>query len=470
LLLAAACLAGCSGPAPQTEAPPTDAPAPTGYLVGGTVTNLTRTGLVLTLETQQPGRSIERTDLSVDPFAISFVFPNHVGAGAFYSIEVKKNPSDQICAVLQASGAMGDGHVMSVAVSCSVIAHLTDAPALSTGRFRHTATLLNDGRVLVAGGIGDCPTSPTTASVQCALSTAELYDPAAGRFTPTGGMAVARDAHTATLLPDGRVLVAGGAADPSENDVLASAEIYDPVTGRFAAAGQMIVARSSHSATRLANGGILLVGGETGPGSFTATAELYDPASGTFSFTGSLVAVSFRHTATLLEDGRVLIAGGNGREVAELYDPATETFALTGSMMMQRWGCLAVLLQDGTVLMGGGQFFDGDPILSADLYDPATGTFSSLGPMFAPTGTTATRLPDGAVVFAGGSTTEIYDPTHRTFLFASATLPAASVATLLADGRLLFTGGFGLLGSGLGSLGGAQFLSLEPYTLATARK
>jgi Galactose oxidase, central domain/Kelch motif len=475
LLLASAIASqpGCSGGEPQPEKPKA------GYLVGGTVTNLIRAGLVLTLRTQRPSQSIEMVQVTVEREAISFVFPKLLESGTFYAVEVGTSPSDQACTVLRPDGFMGSGHVMNVAVSCSAITRVADAGAMNAGRYRHTATRLGDGKVLVAGGFSDCPTSPTTAPRPCSLSTAELYDPATARFTPTGSMLVARGSHTATLLEDGRVLIAGGADVGGLNSVRASAEIYDPATGAFTSAGDMAVARASHSSTRLANGKTLLAGGETDEG-FTTTAELYDPSTGTFNATGSLVAPSYFHTATLLGDGRVLIAGGNGAEVAELYDPATGAFTLTGSMMKPRWAPRAALLQDGTVLMAGGEYYNGDAIPSAELYDPVTGTFTMIGPMFiGHVGHTAAVLPSGVVLFAGGfygyvsgagNTTEIYDPSRKRFLLAVPTLPAESVAILLADGRVLFTGGFGLAGSGLGSLAEAHFFSIDPDGIAGARE
>lgn len=476
VLLLASTLASqpaCSGGAE----PPPEGPA-TGYLVGGTVTNLLRTGLVLRLRTQRPSQLIETTNLTVNPGAISFVFARRIEPDTFYAVEVGENPSGQTCVVLRPDGIIASEHAMNVAVSCSVIATLSDGVEMSTARHRHTATQLSDGKVLIAGGFSECPTSPTTAPAPCVLSAAELYDPGARRFTPTDSMLVGRGGHSATLLPDGRILIAGG-ADVGPDTARASAEIYDPVTGTFASAGNMTVPRSSHTATRLPNGKILLVGGETTyPQFYTNTAELYDPSTGKFSATGSLVAVSFFHTATLLKDGRVLIAGGNGAEVAELYDPVTGAFSVTGSMMKPRWAPQAALLQDGTVLMAGGEYFDGDAIPSADLYDPAGGIFTSIGPMFIghSVGENVTVLASGAVLLAGGTygyisgagnTTEIYDPAHKTFLFAVPVAPAESKATLLPDGRILFTGGFGLVSPGVpGSLAEAHFFSIEPYVVA----
>jgi len=186
-------------------------------------------------------------------------------------------------------------------------------------RTGHTATLLADGRVLVAGGGGSVT-----------LATAELYDPGTGSWTATGSMSGGRILHTATLLPDGKVLVAGGADSIGETSVnaLASAELYDPSTGSWTATGNMTQPRARHTATLLPDGKVLVVGG-SGSGSGTdslISAELYDPSTGSWTATGNLNEARTYHTATLLPDGKVLVAGGHGSSgplmaSAELYDP-----------------------------------------------------------------------------------------------------------------------------------------------------
>ena len=195
------------------------------------------------------------------------------------------------------------------------------ADALNEGRFRHTATPLRDGRVLVAGG-----------SRKQALSSAELYDPATKGWTRTGRLGRSRQAHSATLLADGRVLVAGGFGTGGGN-ALNSAELYDPATGSWSSTGSLNQARDSHTATLLADGRVLVAGGE-GQGSShggLASAEIYDPATGTWTPTGSLGQAREQHTATLLANGRVLVAGGEAPggaalASAELYDPASGTY------------------------------------------------------------------------------------------------------------------------------------------------
>jgi hypothetical protein len=183
--------------------------------------------------------------------------------------------------------------------------------AVAEGR---TATLLPDGRVLFAGGVITPQSGSTTA-----LDEAEIYDPATGKFTPTGHMTEAREWHTATLLADGRVLMAGGwNMDTGMMAALRSAEIYDPAVGKFSPTGSMASAREKASASILSDGRVLIAGGENeSPDRLLKSAELFDPATGTFSPTGSMAAIFPVSTATLLEDGRVLIAG----KVMQLYLP-----------------------------------------------------------------------------------------------------------------------------------------------------
>jgi len=275
--------------------------------------------------------------------------------------------------------------------------------SMVTARHRHTATRLADGRVLVAGGMSGFD-SPTVAS-------AELYDPKTGKFTATGSMASARAGHTATLLSDGRVLIAGGYDSGSGPLAGLPAELYDPKTGQFTATGSMASPRSFHAATLLSDGRVLIAGGDDAQLRMIGPAELYDPKTGQFAATGSMTAARYLHTATGLADGRVLIAGGTDGSKplasAEIYDPATGSFTVTASMATARPGCTATLLTDGRVLMTGGSIatrFAGSPFSSAEVYDPKAGQFTATGSMTsARAGHTATLLSDGSVLVAGGS-------------------------------------------------------------------
>jgi hypothetical protein len=332
------------------------------------------------------------------------------------------------------------------------------------------ATRLADGRVLV---------------IQACGTGAELFDPATGQFTATGSASVPRYGFTATLLPDGRVLVAGGynCGQGGPEGLWASAEVYDPATGSFSATGSMEAPREFHAATLLRDGRVLVTGGFTGtqadfsgaitlaavrsgiPGrlvdtcSDLASAELYDPATGYFTATGPMNGAHLNHTQTLLQDGRVLVAGSGGCEAgedrwAELYDPATGRFSRTGSMRSGRSSFTATLLDDGRVLVLGGHSNDAVS-QGAEIYDPRARTFGSAGQMTeARQGQAAIRLLDGRVFIVGGlrygtvdstalSSTEIYDPATGTFAASGSmgTPRDGPAVTLLRDGRVLIVGG-----------------------------
>src|ERR1035437_1205776 len=266
----------------------------------------------------------------------------------------------------QSATRLLDGRVLIAGGSGDASAELYD-PASGTFRSigpmtairsQPTAVLLLDGRVLLVGGSAD-------------LTSVELYDPQTGKFTKTGSMTTARAGATATLLSDGRVLVAGGSG-------LASAEVYDPRTGAFTATGPMAVGRSGQTATRLADGRVLIAGGRVIGLSSLDSAEIYDPktydpktrTSGSFSPAGTMTTRRSSHTATALADGRVLLVGGAGSGAsAEVYVPKTGQFIATGSLVSEHSVQTATLLGDGRVLIAGGNGGYGGSS-PAELYKP----------------------------------------------------------------------------------------------------
>ena len=333
-----------------------------------------------------------------------------------------------------------------IATITIVISGFQPTGSMSIGRTAHTATVLPSGKVLIAGG-DECFFNQYYNYGSCSLSAGEIYDPGSGTFAATGNMSVARVSHTATLLTNGKVLVTGG---PD-----ASAELYDPTSGAFVVTGSMSVGRSSHTATLLANGKVLIAGGLNVTGQL-ATAELYDPNSGTFTATGAMAAARTSHTATLLASGKVLIAGGSSSTgslaATELYDPNSGTFAATGTMAAARTSHTATLLANGTVLVTGG-IASGGSLLSAEVYDAVAGSFSATGPMLAARDSHfAILLANGTVLVAGGSfsssgglTAELYNPLSGVFTqtggMATGRALAAAVMLPLPDGRVLVSGG-----------------------------
>ena len=290
--------------------------------------------------------------------------------------------------------------------------------AMSESRTDATATLLEDGDVLVAGGYRH-PGSGVE------LSTSELYHPGSGTWTATGSMSVPRAGQTATLLPDGDVLVAGGGCDQGRGNCdagsfltnLKSAELYDPTTGTWAKTGSMRYGRQFFSASLLSDGNVLVAGGFSGCDddfcSDLSSAELYDPAHGTWSSTGAMHAHREQFTATLLASGDVLVAGGlneggfngNGTTYAEseIYDPKNGTWAQSAPMSQPRYGQSAALLSNGWVLVTGGATLSSEGTAGAEVYEPTAGIWVATGSMSAPRiDFTATVLGNGDVLAAGG--------------------------------------------------------------------
>ena len=285
----------------------------------------------------------------------------------------------------------------SAAVVAPRAATWTATGEMTEARTHYTATLLPDGKVLVAGGrIG--------ANGDRSANSAELYDPASGTWTATGSMQGARDGQTATRLLDGTVLVAGGDSR-ADGSAVATAELYDPDTGTWTATGDMLVPGRGDTATLLLNGKVLVAGGD-----FEGNrAELFDPGRGTWTATGMMITPRTGHTATLLRDGRVLVTGGEERSgpTTELYDPSTGLWTATGDggktavdgagdrawMNTVRTGHTATLLPDGRVLVAGGVHTGGvyTQLASAELYDPISGRWTATGNMVAIRGLASRR-------------------------------------------------------------------------------
>lgn len=271
----------------------------------------------------------------------------------------------------------------------------------------HTV-LLRDGRVLSMGGCADIGGSNGGFNVCQGVPDAELYDPLTGLSAPTGSMAGPRNLFTATVLQDGTVLVAGGGdSNPDNPQWVLPAEVYDPASGQFRSVGEIGTGRAYFTATLLDDGRVLVVGGFTTGATYLSSAELFDPATGSFSATGSMAHVRAGHTASRLPDGRVLIAGGFNRDEtvaeSEIYDPATGTFSPSRAVMATpRYYHSATTLADGRVLIVGG-LAAAVQVAAAELYDPAGDRFSPAGAL--PVGVyfhTATPLQDGRVLIVGG--------------------------------------------------------------------
>jgi len=295
---------------------------------------------------------------------------------------------------------------------------LTGSPNSAPGD--HTATLLQNDKVLVVG-LGGNP--PSAGSV-----TAELYDITTGTWSVTGAPTIPPFAlgATATLLPSGNVLIAGGVAGYDYDGVVAYpiAALYDPAAATWRPTGTPSRAISGHTATLLRNGNVLVVGGAVDPAQginpVPSKAEFYDSLSGAWREFGT-DTFGIGHTATLLPTGKVLMAG-EGLSGTRLYDPATETFDYTGNLTVARWAHTATLLPSGKVLLAAGFVpleGTGRPSNSADLYDPDTGSWASTSHLnFGRWFHTATLLPNGNVLVAGGvdyqlnalKRTELYVP------------------------------------------------------------
>ncbi len=361
--------------------------------------------------------------------------------------------------VLVVGGSGNGGYLSSVEFYDPAAGAWSATGSMSTGRTWFATTLLPNGQVLAAGGSG---------GYDSLFSGAELYDPASGIWRPTGSMSITRMFHTATLLPAGNVLVAGGKDSIVTDSNCAGAELYNPNSGTWTNTGSMTIPRAAHTATLLLNGQVLVAGGVAWwPAGVTNSAEVYDPSSGIWSGTGSMNIPRSYHTATLLPNATVLVTGGAGDGLgatAEIYYPATGTWTNTAWMSFARQYHTATLLPNGKVLVAGGAGTFAD-LPTAELYDPVSGTWTNTGSMnTARQEHTATLLPNGKVLVAGGlyysagnpvylSSAELYDPMNGTWT-TTGPMSTAHIdhrAVLLPSGNVLLAGG-----GGSNSLSGAE--------------
>ncbi len=397
--------------------------------------------------------------------------------------------------------------------------------SMTVPRLRHTATLLPNGKVLIAGGVVSCQVPPSCIGAD----SAELYDPVTGTFASTGAMNTLH-ATGGVLLPDGRVLFSGS----DVSGTVFSVETYDPSSGLFNVVGRPATLTSFTAATLLNDGRVLLIGRVGTSVPEISGAELYDPAAGTFTPVanwpeqlGSFIAVLFdarvlfesddagpqlydpvtgafdlfmgpvntaqspppgSYAVSLLASGRVLFAGGSSDSSgalssAELYDPATGTFAATGRMATAKAIPTATLLSDGTVLISGG-LAQGDatkagsgPVdfatASAELYDPADGRFTTTAGMTTPHyNHRQVLLNNGQVLITGG--VDVYSPpsinaVSTAELFTPAVLiPAPSLFSLSGDGQgqgAIWHAATGEIASSTSPAAAAEILSMYTTSL-----
>jgi N-acetylneuraminic acid mutarotase len=330
--------------------------------------------------------------------------------------------------------------------------------------------VLANGQVLVTGG-----SVLQGSGLLTALTTADVFNPSTDLWTAAAPMSTTRQQHTATALPSGDLLVTGGNYGSGyagvSNDVLNSAELYNPTTNTWSSAGTMSSPRYEHTASLLANGMVLVAGGNNLVGTcscttFVSSADLYNPATNSFTATGALLTARYAHTATVLANGMVLVAGGFGGATstlqsggaplasAELYNPTTGAWTATGSMTTARMNHTATLLPSGEVLVAGG-YTGTATTATAELYSPTTGTWTAVASMSTPRQSQgAALLSNGTVLIVGGlndtssavigvGTAEVYDPTANTWTVSGAMVTTRQffVLNTLGDGRILLDGG-----------------------------
>ena len=313
--------------------------------------------------------------------------------------------------------------------------------SLNISRQGHTATMLPNGQVLVVGG----------ENATGFLDSAELYNPSTGQWAITGRMTTPRINHKAVPLQNGEVLVCGG---NNSTGSLSSAELYNFSTGQWKATGSMTIPRALHGATLLHNGQVLVAGGSNSTGSSGNTTELYDPNTGTWRASGGMQNFHI-FTLVLLQDGRALAVDDSGlvNEPGELYNPSTGQWTLTAEMYYAHSGDTVTLLPNGNVLAYGNHF----ACYGGQFFNPNTNTWSrtmgqcstgiSVGPLML-LGTGKALLAGGSIIYSGRSSTvaraNLYDPSSNNWVSTGMLNQARSAHTLtrLLNGQALAAGGF----------------------------
>lgn len=267
------------------------------------------------------------------------------------------------------AGGIAEGDLLaSVEIFDPATGRWSGSAPMNLPRLGHSLTVLGDGRVLAAGGssLGGAEGAGGGQTIR-PESSAEIFDPASGRWTNTGaGMSSARFEHTATLLDDGRVLIVGGQGPPmaGRSAVLGSTELFDPAVDTFLKSNDLGEPRANHTAVKLPDRSVLVAGGLGGPGGDVslATAEVFDPSRGAWGGVGPLTQARTGHSATLLADGRVLVAGGETNQrgtrrsldTGEVYSPDRRDWRSAGRMNCPRSEAASVLLGDGSALVVAG--------------------------------------------------------------------------------------------------------------------
>ena len=378
------------------------------------------------------------------------------------------SPSDQFSKSFVLVALLGTGLVAStVPPAFAQSSTWTTTGSMSTARIKHTATLLQNGHVLAVGGVNS----------KGFLSSAELYHPSTGKWTSTGSMALARGEHTATLLPNGDVLVAGGLTNGNSQigtSCTATAELFNRSTGEWTSTGSMTLPRGNHAATLLPDGKVLVAGGLCSGGFIYPdnSAEVYDPSTGTWKATRSMNFARASAGSTLLVTGEVLVAGGNSTSAAgssaELFDASKGCWTVTGSMNTPRGTLQMIQLANGTALVLGGT---GLASYASQFYLPTNGSWHTIQYYVSPPrwGHTLTLLNTGKALAAGGNTkygitslARIYDPATNSWSNNSLMTIARQyhTATLLPNGQVLVTGGQVLNSNSTST----DFASAELYT------